>query len=220
MRRVVTAAVARRVRTMLLGVVEEGTATKADLGSFQLAGKTGTARRTVNGRYAAGEHIPTFVGLFPADRPQFVILVKIDNPRGAYVGGLTAAPVTKAVLEAALASRNAALDLGGLAASRREKAPTRTAVSDTTRPARVATVDASAPTTFVAVLPSPKLPATRALPPRAVPDVHGLPIRRAVHALNSAGFRVQLMGGSSGMTMPAAGTVAPAGTLVRIAAAP
>ena len=219
-RRVVSPAVARRVRTMLLGVVEEGTATKADLGSFQLAGKTGTARRTVNGRYAAGEHIPTFVGLFPADKPQFVILVKIDNPKGAYVGGLTAAPVTKAVLEAALASRNAALDLGGLAASRREKAPTPVAARDTAPPTRVATADPSGPTTFVAVLPSPKLPRTRALPPRAVPDVHGLPIRRAVHALNSAGFRVQLVGGSSGMTMPAAGTVVPAGTLVRVPAAP
>jgi cell division protein FtsI (penicillin-binding protein 3) len=219
-RRVVTPAVARRVRTMLLGVVEEGTATKADLGSFQLAGKTGTARRTVNGRYAAGEHIPTFVGLFPADRPQFVILVKIDNPKGAYVGGLTAAPVTKAVLEAALASRNAALDLGGLAASRRERTPARVAVKDTTPATRVAAADPSGPATFVAVLPSPKLPRTRALPPRAVPDVRGLPIRRAVHTLNSAGFRVQLVGASSGMTMPAAGTVVPAGTLVRVPAAP
>jgi len=88
-------------------IVEEGTAVRADLGSFSLAGKTGTARRTVHGRYAAGQHIPTFVGLFPGDHPQFVILVKLDNPRGAYVGGLTAAPVTKTVLQAALASRNA-----------------------------------------------------------------------------------------------------------------
>src|SRR6478672_5371873 len=142
-RRVVSPTVARRVRTMLLGVVEEGTAVKADLGSFALAGKTGTARRTVNGRYAAGEHIPTFVGLFPADRPQFVILVKIDNPRGAYVGGLTAAPVTKAVLQAALASRHAALDLGGLAASRKEKPATASAAADTTKRQRVASVRVS-----------------------------------------------------------------------------
>src|SRR5204862_6269738 len=95
---------------------------KADLGTCALAGKTGTARRTVGGRYALGQHIPTFVGLFPAEHPQFVILVKLDNPRGAYVGGLTAAPVTKAVLEAALASRNAALDRGSLAASRQAHA--------------------------------------------------------------------------------------------------
>lgn len=219
-RRVISPAVARRVRTMLLGVVEEGTATRADLGSFQLAGKTGTARRTVNGRYASGEHIPTFVGLFPADRPQFVILVKIDNPRGAYVGGLTAAPVTKAVLQAALASRNAALDLGGLAASRKDKPATPALAPDTTTRKRVASGDADGSTPFVAILPSPRRPPARSLPPRAVPDVHGLPIRRAVHALNSAGFRVQLVSGSSGETMPAAGTLAPAGTLVRVPSAP
>jgi hypothetical protein len=47
-----------------------------------------------------------------------------------------------------------------------------------------------------------------------------MPLRRAEHALNSAGFRVQLVGGSSAGTSPAAGTVVPAGTLVRLPAAP
>lgn len=219
-RRVISPAVARRVRTMLRNVVEGGTAVRADLGSFELAGKTGTSRRIVNGRYAQGQHISSFVGLFPADRPQFVILVKIINPKGAYVGGLTAAPVTKAVLEAALASRNAALDRGGLAASRREKPAAPRAAADSAPKSEVATEDASGSTPFVALLPAPRLPAPRPLPPRAVPVVEGMPIRRAVHVLNSAGFRVQLMSGSSGGTIPAAGTVAPAGTLVRLPLAP
>lgn len=219
-RRVVSPSVARRVRTMLLGVVEGGTAVRADLGSFALAGKTGTTRRIVNGRYAGGGHIATFVGLFPADRPQFVILVKIIDPKGAYVGGLTAAPVTKAVLEAALASRNAALDRGSLAASRRETPPAPRASADSTRVTQVASEDRSGTTPFVAELPSPTLPPARPLPPRAVPSVEGLPIRRAVHALNAAGFRVQLVSGSSGGTVPAAGTVVPAGTLIRLPLAP
>jgi len=218
-RRVVSPAVARRVRTMLRNVVEGGTAVRADLGSFELAGKTGTSRRIVNGRYAQGQHISSFVGLFPADRPQVVILVKIINPRGAYVGGLTAAPVTKAVIEAALASRNAALDRGSLAASRREKTPPR-ANADSVRVTDVAITDDSGSTPFVALLPAPRIPAARPLPPRAVPAVEGLPIRRAVHALNSAGLRVQLVSGSSGGTIPAAGTVVPAGTLVRLPIAP
>lgn len=120
-RRVVKADVARRVLEMLVGVVEGGgTAKRADLGSFCLAGKTGTARRTVKGHYD-GAHIPTFVGVFPCDNPQFVILVKLDNPKGAYLGGLTAAPVTKTVIQAALASHNASLDRKSLAASRRER---------------------------------------------------------------------------------------------------
>ena len=242
-RRVLAPAVARRVREMLLGVVEGGgTAKRADLGSFSLAGKTGTARRTVNGRYAREEHIPTFVGLFPGDNPQFVILVKIDNPKGAYMGGLTAAPVTKAVIEAALASRNAALDRRTLATSRRER-PVDTAgalrLAVATRAARettstsqrealraaadAAAEDSGGTTPFVATLPSPASSKVAALPPRPVPDVHGLPLRQAVHALHAAGFRVQLDGGvtgASGITNPAAGAVAAAGTLVHLAGAP
>jgi cell division protein FtsI (penicillin-binding protein 3) len=239
-RRVISPAVARRVRTMLIGVVEGGTAMKADLGSFPLAGKTGTPRRTVHGRYAAGQHIPTFVGLFPGDHPQFVILVKLDNPRGVYVGGLTAAPVTKAVLEAALASRNAALDRSTLARSRverpldsagtarRDAAAIRvvrdSAASvqrDSTRAAEQLAVDdtlSSVP--FVVVLPVASVRKPRTLPPRAVPDVRGVPLRRAVLALHSAGFKVQLVRGPPGVTIPAAGVVATAGTTVLLGGMP
>ena len=240
-RRVLSPAVARRVREMLLGVVEGGgTAKRADLGSFSLAGKTGTARRTVNGRYAKAEYIPTFVGLFPGDNPQFVILVKIDNPKGAYMGGLTAAPVTKAVLEAALASPNAALDRRTLAASRRERpldtasaalrltVATRSAHETTSTSQRealraaadAADEDSAGTTPFVATLPASVTRNAVRLPPRAVPDVHGLPLRRAMHALHAAGFRVQLDVGTSGETNPAAGAFAAAGSLVHLAGAP
>jgi cell division protein FtsI (penicillin-binding protein 3) len=239
-RRVLSPAVARRVRTMLLGVVEEGTAMKADLGSFSLAGKTGTARRTVHGRYAAGQHIPTFVGLFPGDHPQFVILVKLDNPRGAYVGGLTAAPVTKAVLQAALASRNAALDRITLARSRVERSLDAAGTlrrdaadrqvardsamlvrSDSTRAAEQVAVDDTVRTIpFVAVLPARSARKPRALPPRAVPDVRGVPLRRAVLALHEAGFKVQLVSAPSGTTTPAAGVLASPGATVQLGATP
>jgi cell division protein FtsI (penicillin-binding protein 3) len=238
-RRVLSPDVARRVRTMLLGVVEGGTAVKADLGSFSLAGKTGTARFTVNGRYVAG-HIPTFVGLFPGDHPQFVILVKIDNPRGAYVGGLTAAPVTKAVLEAALASRNAALDRRTLAQSKtvrpldsaataaRSAADSRV-VRDSTGAARgdslraataLADGDSASTTPIVTLLPMRTGTAAKPLTPRAVPDVRGMTLRTAVLALHSAGFRVVLGDGAPGVTTPAAGVLAPAGTLVYLGGRP
>jgi cell division protein FtsI (penicillin-binding protein 3) len=223
---------------MLLGVVEDGgTAKRADLGSFSLAGKTGTARRAKNGHYDLSEHIPTFVGLFPGDNPQFVILVKLDNPKGAYMGGLTAAPVTKTLVEAALASRDASLNRRSLAASRKERpadsgtlrltvanaAPAEsasTAQREALRVAADAAVEDSAGTTpFVALLPS-KVAKAPALPPRAVPDVHGLPLRQAVHALHAAGFRVQLERGTDCATQPAAGTIVPAGALVHLLATP
>jgi cell division protein FtsI (penicillin-binding protein 3) len=228
-RRVISPAVARRVREMLLGVVEGGTAVKAELGRFSLAGKTGTARRTVRGRYAVGQHIPTFVGLFPADHPQFVILVKLDNPRGAYVGGLTAAPVTKAVLEAALASRNAALDRRTLTAKRPNtttaaRFAAQSPLADTVRGGDDRTSpsvdDDSGSTPFVALLPAPPLPRAIALAPRAVPEVRALPLRQAVRALHAAGFKVQLVRAPAGATVPAAGTLAPPGTTVRLGGAP
>jgi membrane peptidoglycan carboxypeptidase len=232
-RRVVSPQVAQRMRGMLMNVVSGGgTATRAELGSFSLAGKTGTPRRTVRGRYT-GEHSPTFVGLFPGDNPQFVILVKLDNPKGAYMGGLTAAPVTKAVLEAALASRNASLDRRELAASRR--APPRDSTSralklslvsaresttavqrEAVKAAAEAAADDSAGTTlFVATLPA-TIPHPVPLAARAVPDVSGLSTRQAVHALHAAGFRVQLSPGTPGQTLPAAGVNAPAGSVVRL----
>lgn len=242
-RRVLSPAVAQRVRRMLLGVVENGgTAKRADLGTFSLAGKTGTARRTVRGHYAVGDHIPTFVGLFPGDNPQFVILVKLDNPKGAYTGGLTAAPVTKAVLQAALASRNASLDRGSLASSRHDRpadttrahavavaaaaehARQDTATTETRLALRAASqqaADESGGTTpFVASLPAVGPTSMVALPLRPVPDVHGLSLRQAVHALHAAGFRVQLAAGASLQTTPSAGAVAAAGTIIRLAASP
>ena len=239
-RRVLSPDVALRMRRMLLDVVEGGgTASKAELETFSLAGKTGTARRTVNGRYAASQHIPTFVGLFPGDRPQFVILVKLDNPRGAYFGGLTAAPVTKAVLEAALASRNASLDRGTLAASRQD--PHRDSTRDTaaaladarlaaetlaTRHVREsaralaaerATRDSAGTIPFVATLPAPQPRKPLASPPRPIPDVRGLSLREAAHVLHAAGFHVQLERGTETGTAPAAGVVTPVGSVVRLA---
>ena len=240
-RRVVSPGVARRVRDMLLSVVEGGgTAKRADLGSFSLAGKTGTARRTVNGRYDPSQHIPTFVGIFPGDNPQLVLLVKLDNPKGAYMGGLTAAPVTKSVLQAALAASNASLDRASLAASKRVRRPdsastlgpetVQPAVAESTTSgqrealrisAEAADEDSAGVTPFVATLPAPAVTPARTLPQRAVPDVRGLPLRQAVHALHAAGFRVKLDAqGSATATSPSAGALAPAGSVVHLPAAP
>src|SRR6266496_1558233 len=110
-RRAVTPAVAAALRSLLRGVVERGTGAEAALTNFPVAAKTGTARRVVNGRYAAGEYTASFAALFPADKPQLVLVVKIDNPhKGSYFAAQTAAPVTRSMLEQALAARTVALD--------------------------------------------------------------------------------------------------------------
>jgi cell division protein FtsI (penicillin-binding protein 3) len=234
-RRVMSPAVAARVRSMLVDVVTGGTAVEGDLTTFLLAGKTGTARRTVGGRYAAMQYYATFAGLFPADRPQFVIVVKLDSPKGAYYGGSTAAPVSRAVLEAALAARDAALDRRSLAdaAARRPLGPQRSEALATPPPSVTGGANG---TVRLAGAPAPREPSRplvvrlpnrtpRPTPraPRPVPVVRGLEIRDAVRTLHEAGFRVHLARGPAGLaftTIPAAGAVVPAGTLVRVTREP
>lgn len=241
-RRVMSGETARTVQQMLRAVVEEGTATKADLATFEVAGKSGTARRTsANVGYTAGNYTASFVGLFPGNDPQYVVLVKLDSPQGRhYAGGDIAAPVTQIVLRAALAARDAALDRGGLAASEKNPAKDEAASSTdsrlasatdaraTTRAERVsaATYDPNGNVGAAKDVPPPpvtvELPSTLHAPSppstlRAVPDVKGLSIRAAVRALHQAGFRVRLVDAGTTYTLPAAGAMAAPGTLVQLA---
>ncbi len=235
-RQVVSPATADKVRALLLNVVDEGTALQAALDNYLLAGKTGTPRGSVKGRYVAGRYNPNFVGLFPGDNPQYVIVVKLTAPQSSIFAAETAAPVTKAILQAAIAARDAALDRGKLASSvvpSKRDSGLREAVTQagTLAQATAETVSVAAPTTdslptvheeapktFVASLPVPaSRPAPRVV--HAVPDVRGLPLRDAVRSLHNAGFRVRLAGtagSSSASTSPAAGEWAPAGSIVRL----
>jgi len=239
-RRVMSGETARTVQQMLRAVVEEGTATKADLATFEVAGKSGTARRTsANAGYTTGNYTASFVGLFPGNDPQYVVLVKLDSPKGAhYAGGDIAAPVTQIILRAALAARDAALDRHDLAAS--EKDPPKEALASSTS-SRVADIRSDAverarqqltaatydPNGNVSAEKDPPpvivdLPSTLRVvaPPsslRAVPDVRGLSVRAAVRALHQAGFRVRLTEAPATYTLPAAGAMAAPGTLVQLA---
>jgi len=104
-RRVISKEVAEDLTQMFLGVVERGTGTTARLGTIAVAGKTGTARKVVDGKYMTGDYTASFVGFFPAKDPKAVCLVMIENPRDrGYTGGLAAAPVFKAIAERISAS--------------------------------------------------------------------------------------------------------------------
>ena len=238
-RRVMSFDVARTVQKMLLAVVQEGTATKADLATFDVAGKSGTARRTSeNAGYTAGNYTASFVGLFPGTDPQYVVLVKLDSPSGAhYAGGDIAAPVTQIVLRAALSARDAALNREDLAASERsvpnDKKPTSngngegrsSAAERADRPnpqtydpnRNIAQKDADAAPSYTVDLPAKPRAAPLAMAPRPIPDVRGLPVREAVRALHGAGFRVRLLRATPSGTSPAAGTIAAPGTVVQLA---
>jgi cell division protein FtsI (penicillin-binding protein 3) len=233
-RRVMQPKTARTLRDVLASVVDSGTATDASLATFDLGGKSGTARLYSKGGYQPGDYTSTFVGLFPARQPQYVVLVKLDRPHGAYYGGKTAAPVAKAVLQAAIAARDASLDRGDLASQRalyvppgaQLDAPARRVVAtgmvdgDNGDPGpRYALVDSTPAPPPARVSFDLRAVATKPMPREqvVVPDVRGMPMRVAARELHRAGLRVSFVSGVPFEISPAPGSTVAGGSLVRVA---
>jgi cell division protein FtsI (penicillin-binding protein 3) len=204
-RRVLPAAIAAQLREFMREAVGEGgTGGNAQLANYSLLGKTGTAVRFEGGKYVDGEYTASFAALFPANHPQLVVVVKIDNPTGKYYGGLTAAPVTRTMLQQALASRRIGIDRSRL--TTRHEAP----AARTPRP-----IDTAG--TSRIVLSWPYHPPRPDRSSSTIPDMAGRPVREAVFALHRRGFRVTLHGlGEVSRTVPAAGYTAAAGTPVTV----
>jgi cell division protein FtsI (penicillin-binding protein 3) len=83
---------------------EKGTATKADVKGFYVGGKTGTAEKVVNGRYAKNKLLNTFTAIMPADKPRYQLLIMLDEPQplpethGYATSGWNAAPTAGRVI--------------------------------------------------------------------------------------------------------------------------
>jgi cell division protein FtsI/penicillin-binding protein 2 len=102
-RRILTTKTADEVRRMLREVVEEGSGTAAQVPGYRIAGKTGTAAKPdASGGYSKTAYVASFVGFVPAKHPRLVILVKVDEPRGAIWGGVVAAPAFAEIAKFAL----------------------------------------------------------------------------------------------------------------------
>ena len=249
-RRAVSTGVAREVADALVDAVEVGTGTRARLATFKVAGKSGTSRAYSDsvGAYEVGEYFASFVGFFPADNPQLVVMVKLDRPQGTYYGGSVAAPVTRATMEAVLAARQTPIDRRALLevirgreleASPREVSDVFGALAPQFAALRMrqtsgvvgmqnlATGAVSGSTWREAALGSedgPAMPEGGALSLLGasveVPDVLGLPARAAVRRLHEAGFRVEWDGsGVVRSVAPRAGSILTPGDTVRVASA-
>jgi stage V sporulation protein D (sporulation-specific penicillin-binding protein) len=101
-RKVISEDTSKQVREALESVVAKGTGKNAFIDGYRVGGKTGTAQKVINGRYSPNEHIVSFVGFAPADDPQIVIYVAVDNPQGIQFGGVVAAPIVRNIMEDAL----------------------------------------------------------------------------------------------------------------------
>ncbi len=99
-RQVITPAAVKQMITALKTVVSpEGTAPKAALEHYTVAGKTGTAQKVDHGLYSHVKHFSSFAGFFPADNPQLCISITLDEPKHGYYAGQVAAPIFKQVAE-------------------------------------------------------------------------------------------------------------------------
>lgn len=102
-KKVISKETSDKVRYALESVVAKGTGRNAYIEGFRVGGKTGTAQKAVNGSYLVNNYIVSFIGFMPADDPQVVIYIAVDNPKGVtQYGGTVAAPLVRNVMLSAI----------------------------------------------------------------------------------------------------------------------
>jgi stage V sporulation protein D (sporulation-specific penicillin-binding protein) len=102
-KRVISEKTSETLRYALESVVAQGTGKNAFVDGYRVGGKTGTAQKAKDGRYLENNHIVSFIGFAPADDPQIVLYVAVDNPKGTVqFGGTVAAPIVGDIMEESL----------------------------------------------------------------------------------------------------------------------
>lgn len=96
----------RTLAEMLEGVVRDGSGKKAFIEGYRVGGKTGTAQKFENGKLAMGKYVSSFVGFFPANNPQYLALVVVDEPEGQNYGSVVAAPYAKQIFQGIIDYKN------------------------------------------------------------------------------------------------------------------
>lgn len=113
-RNVISKETSEKVRYALESVVANGSGRTSYIDGYRVGGKTGTAQKVENGRYMNNNYILSFIGFLPADNPQVVVYIAIDNPKGTVqYGGTTVGPLSKAVLKDCIKALNIPKSEGG-----------------------------------------------------------------------------------------------------------
>ncbi len=177
-RRTISADTAATLTTIMEGVVENphGTATRAQIPGYTIAGKTGTAAKLVNGHYSTSDYNASFVGFVPSRNPVVAIIVVTDSPRTyPNTGGFVSAPVFKRIAEATLRYLSVPRSV------------------DPEPPILVARNDGNVPV----ALPTTTAPVVSFVsdgPPGTVPDLSGMSAREATHRLVRSGLTARMSG--------------------------
>ena len=102
-KKVISEDTSEKVRYALESVVARGTGHNAYIADYRVGGKTGTAQKVENGIYLKGNYITSFIGFLPANNPQVIVYIAVDNAKGiTQYGGTVAAPIAKAVLSSSI----------------------------------------------------------------------------------------------------------------------
>ncbi|MCC6549796.1 MAG: transpeptidase family protein [Ignavibacteriaceae bacterium] len=110
-RQVFTEKTSAIMRNLLIRAVENGTGHKAAIEGIRIGGKTGTSRSLIDGKYSTEKHNSSFVGFFPAENPEYIILVVAESDgRAAYTGGDLAAPLFKEIARKIIEKRPHLID--------------------------------------------------------------------------------------------------------------
>ncbi len=97
-RQVISEETADEMSLIMEKVVQEGSGKNAQVSGYRIGGKTGTADKVIDGRYAEGKVYSSFIAMAPIDDPEIAVLVVVDEPTGTHFGSLTAAPAAREIL--------------------------------------------------------------------------------------------------------------------------
>ncbi len=215
LRRAILPDTAAELTEIMTAVAERGTARRARVAGYPVAGKTGTAEKLIDGRYSDRDHIASFVGFVPADAPRLAMLVMVDTPRAAMINGVWQRPYTGGAVAAPIFRRIAEASLRYLEVPRS---------SDTVRPVLVPGSPSSADARVRPVAAAAPTAARHGAGARAaaagdglMPDLRGLSAREAVRVLGDIGLGAGFVGdGTVVRHVPAAGEVVEPGAAATI----
>jgi membrane peptidoglycan carboxypeptidase len=187
--------------SIMEGVVERGTAKKAQMEGYTIAGKTGTSAKLVHGHYSTTEWNASFVGFVPSRNPVVAIIVVTDSPHGSsgHTGGMVSAPVFKRIAEATLRYLGVGPSI------------------NPDPPVLVARRDDAAKVPVVDTPPQPVLSLVTNGQTATLPDLTGLSAREAVRTLSKLGLLTRASGDGFVVSQdPPAGSPLEAGAVCRI----
>ena len=176
-RRVILPETAATLTSILEAVVTGGTAKRAALANFSVAGKTGTADKLVNGRYSSSHQNVSFVGFVPSRNPVMTLIVMVDSPRvGGDTGGVIAAPIFRRIATASLRQMGV------------------TPTIDQPLPVMIARRDDQPVKPAVVLAPSPVAMTTGRSDAGGLPDLRGMSARNALRELARLGLTARMQG--------------------------